>query len=101
MTRNQPDLHSHVDRLSDRELFVHALLGIIGYGKRVESVLTLIVEGARPRPPSDLPCSDRIYAVLGCISLTSSLRAELSRWRPVPKDPHRAKGPKAGTNLLR
>jgi hypothetical protein len=75
-------LHSHTQCLSDRDLFVHALLGLLSVSERLERAMTEVAHSVvgktrRAQAPN------AVYAVLGCISLAKGLRAELATWRAI------------------
>src|SRR5690349_874027 len=78
-----PLLHRHTEQLSDRELFVHALLGLLSYGQSVRDTLHRIAPKG-PREARDEP--DAVtYMLLGCLSIERRLLAELSSWRSESK----------------
>jgi hypothetical protein len=83
----------------DRDAFLHALLGMISYGLKLDAAL-----GRLPDRPSYAPGSDQqIDVILGVICLWEKAKSELSYWRetsPVPnttpQQPH-----DTATELLR
>lgn len=83
-----PRLHRHVERLSDRELFVNALLGLRSLAGRISQTLEDVAapsSSARQAAPFVEQASDApIMALLGALSLARKLLAELDSWRPPP-----------------
>jgi hypothetical protein len=102
---NVPQLHRHVERLSDRELFVAALLGLRSLAGRIDQTLEAAAtpSSGRPRrpPPFVAEAGDAsVMALLGAISVAKKLIAELDSWRPPPAERPRGAAKPAG-GLLR
>lgn len=77
-TRSVPRLHEHENRFTERNLFLHALLGTLSLGRRFESYVERVADTAG-EPPST-GTSRSVYAVLGALSLWRRIEAELASW---------------------
>ena len=87
-----PLLHRQVERLSDRELFVDALLGLRSFAERVGRTL----EGVANPSSSSSRRAERfvdergdasIMVLLGALSVARKFLTELDGWRPKPPAP--------------
>lgn len=103
---NVPQLHRHVERLSDRELFVAALLGLRSLAGRISQTIESVAKpgsgGARRVQPFVDEAGDApIMALLGALSLARKLVAELDGWRPLPPAPSPRRATERAGGLLR
>lgn len=98
-------IHRHLERLSDRELFVHALLGLISVGDRIERGLDACLPRSQSRNRSvhrDQPIDTVTLLLLGCLSLRQRLLTELSSWQvSTPSVAPRAVELESAGSLLR
>lgn len=76
--RSVPRLHEHRDLFTERNLFLHALLGTLSFGTQFASYVERVADTAS-EPPST-GSSRSVYAVLGVLSLWRRIEAELVSW---------------------
>lgn len=76
-----PPLSRHTDRFVDRNLFLHALLGLVSYGGRFSAALNRLAPPVQRagRVPSE-PMDRETLVVLGLISIWRRVELELSTW---------------------
>lgn len=81
-----PTLQRNAQRLSDRDVFVHALLGAVSVAERViRSVEGLAAKAPAPEDPKPRRAETRapVFALLGAYSAARKLVKQLRSWTPA------------------
>lgn len=108
-----PALHRHRARFVEENLFLHALLGLLSYGRKLESGLAaLATESAvhaesEARPARRATSEAPLLAVLGALGLWRRTRSVIEDWAeeagptPLPAEELASTGGEPPRSLLR
>jgi hypothetical protein len=82
-----PHVQKHENAFVERNLFLHALLGLISFGNRFETFVKTTASEL-DCPLSEEPVAHRdVYLLLGALSICRRIRSELALWCEEPREP--------------